>query len=184
MSSSSCQALLLVDGYNIIGAWSDLKKTRDRQGLESARRALVEDIINYTTYQGLKTKIVFDAHYQKTPSSFETHSPNLSTYYTAFGQTADTYIEKICASFYVNSLPSYPRIIVATSDRAQKLTVVGYGAEWMSAERLANEVEIAARRSKRKHRPQKQARGRFLYNSLDAKSQNLLSQWRHGNRSR
>lgn len=180
MSSASHQALLLVDGYNMIGAWSYLKKTRDRHGLESARQELVEVLINYTARQGYKTEIVFDAHYQKTPSSQECYTDNLSVCYTAFGQTADSYIEKLCASLRHQYTSTYPRLIVATSDRAQQLTVIGYGAEWMSAQRLASEVEIVANRSRRKHRPQKQGQSRFLYNSLDAKAQKLLSQWRRG----
>ena len=180
MPSSSPQALLLVDGYNIIGAWSYLKKLCDRQGLESARRELVEVLINYTVHQGFETQIVFDAHYQNTPSSKENHTPILSVYYTAFAQTADTYIEKVCASFEGQFSSKYPRLIVATSDRAQQLTVLGYGAEWMSAQRLVSEVEVAASQVRRKYRPQKQVRGRFLFNSLDAKVQQRLRQLQQG----
>ncbi|MGK7874617.1 MAG: NYN domain-containing protein [Xenococcaceae cyanobacterium] len=180
MPSSSPQALLLVDGYNIIGAWSCLKKTRDRHGLSSARRELVEALINYTAHQGFETQVVFDAHYQNTPSYQENHTPALSVYYTAFTQTADTYIEKICASFPRRCSPPSPRLIVATSDRAQRLTVLGYGAEWMSAQRLASEVDIAACQVRRKHRPQKKSQGRFLFNSLDAKAQKRLAQLRQG----
>lgn len=121
MAASPLQALLLVDGYNIIGAWSSLQKTRDRHGLETARRELVESLINYTTHQGFETKIVFDSQYQKTPSSQEKYTATLSVCYTAFAQTADTYIEKICASFYREISATLPRLIVATSDRAQRL---------------------------------------------------------------
>lgn len=88
------QALLLVDGYNIIGAWSYLKETRDRDGLESARRELVEVLINYTAHAGYTTQVVFDSHFQKTPGVQESHTSSLSVYFTAFAQTADTYIEK------------------------------------------------------------------------------------------
>ena len=52
MSSSSLQALLLIDGYNIIGAWPKLKATRDRHGLESARRELIEISIDYSASVG------------------------------------------------------------------------------------------------------------------------------------
>lgn len=174
------QALLLVDGYNIIGAWSYLKETRDRDGLESARRELVETLINYTAHAGYTTQVVFDSHYQKTPGSQEEHTTSLSVYYTAFAQTADTYIEKICASHKHRYNLSENRIIVATSDRAQRLTAIGYGAEWMSAQHLASEVEITARQIQRKNRPKKQAQGRFLFNSLDPQAQQRLAQWRRG----
>ena len=150
MSRSLPQAVLLVDGYNIIGTWSCLKKTRDDTGLEAARWQLAEALLNYSAFQGFVTQIVFDAQYQNTGSNQEIITQNLSVYYTDFGQTADTYIEKSCASFrpYLrgvlpqqaspgkSSYQSRPsRLIVATSDRVQQLMVLGYGAEWMSAQK-------------------------------------------------
>lgn len=172
------QSLLLVDGYNIIGAWSCLKKTRDRNGLESARFELTERLINYSARRGHKTQLVFDAHYQNTPSHQEIYTNALSVYYTAWAQTADTYIEKVCASLGRSS-PS--RFIVATSDHAQRLTVVGYGAYWMSAQQLKSDVELAERQSRRQYRPQKPSRRRFLSHALDANAQQRLEQWRQGN---
>lgn len=180
MATSSSQTLLLVDGYNIIGAWSALKQTRDSYGLELARNKLVETLINYSAHQGYNTQVVFDAQYQKTPSSQEQYTPSLSVHYTGFAQTADTYIEKICASLSRQVSPPLNRVIVATSDHAQKLTVLGYGAEWMSAQHLANDVDLSSHQLKKRHRSRKPSRGRFLVNSLDAKSQQLLAQWRQG----
>ncbi len=180
MPSSPLSAVLLVDGYNVIGAWSSLKKTRDRHGLEAARQELVEALINYSAFQGYKTEVVFDAHTQSTPCCYETLTAHLSVCYTEFGQTADTYIEKFCASFRYTFNSRTQRLIVATSDRAQQLTVVGYGAEWMSSPQLANDVEFTARRARSKHRPQKQSSGRFLFNCLDAHAQQRLAQLRKG----
>lgn len=180
MPPSPSQAILLVDGYNVIGTWSYLKKTRDRDGLEAARQELVEALINYSAFQGYETQVVFDAHAQNTPTYHEALTAHLSVCYTDFAQTADTYIEKFCASFRFNLSHSTKRLIVATSDRAQQLTVVGYGAEWVSSQQLASDVEFAARRSRTKQRPQKQSRSRFLFNSLDAQAQQRLAQWRRG----
>jgi predicted RNA-binding protein with PIN domain len=180
MNPLAAQVLLLVDGYNIIGAWQSLKKARDDHGLEIARQQLVEVLISYSAYQGFKTQIVFDSQYQNTPSQHDNHTPNLSVYYTAFAETADTYIEKFCASFPRRYTTNTPRLIVATSDYAQRLTVVGYGAEWFSAQRLENEVESTSRRVRTKHRPKQKTRGGFLANSLDPKTQAVLAQWRNG----
>ncbi|WP_250126052.1 NYN domain-containing protein [Chroococcidiopsis sp. CCMEE 29] len=193
MTRSSPHAVLLVDGYNIIGAWSYLKKTRDDAGLEASRCQLIEALINYTTFQGFQTQIVFDAQYQNTCSTQEDITQNLSVHYTDFGQTADTYIEKACACFYSYTnrvlpkavLPRKPphcsqsRLIVATSDRTQQLMVMGYGAEWMSAQQLAGEVESAAIRV-RQHKPKKQSSSRFLANSIDAKARQRLADLRLG----
>ena len=181
MHSSSSQALLLVDGYNIIGAWSSLKENRDRHGLESAREALIESLINYAAMAAYKTKVVFDAHYQNTPSCQEEYTSLVSVYYTAFAETADSYIEKFCAGFS-NNKHKYDssRLIVATSDRAQQLTVVGYGAEWLSAQRLQVDIELAIRKMRQKKRSHKKSSGRFLFNSLDPIAQKRLQQWRLG----
>lgn len=180
MPRSTSQAVLLVDGYNVIGAWSDLVKTRDRDGLETARNELIEALVNYSAFQGYKTQVVFDAHFQETDTYCEEITNHLSICFTEFGQTADTYIEKFCASFRFNLNYRSQRLIVATSDRAQQLTVVGYGAEWMSSLQLASDVEFIAAKVMRKQRPQKQSRGRFLIHSLDAQAQQRLAQWRRG----
>lgn len=195
MQRSSPQAVLLVDGYNIIGAWSYLKKTRDSAGLEAARWELIEALINYTAFQGFSTQIVFDAQYQNNCSNQEAIADNLSVYYTDFGQTADTYIEKACASFrpYLRrALPIPPpknkppdqfhlsRLIVATSDRVQQLMITGYGAEWMSAQQLNYEVEATVHRVRHNHKSRKQSASRFLAHSIDAKARQRLAQLRMG----
>lgn len=172
--------ILLVDGYNIIGHWNSLKQTRDRHGLETARQELVEALINYTTHQGYKTQIVFDSQYQKTPSTEESYGPHLSVYFTAWTQTADTYIEKYCAAFSRQNSRLTSRLIVATSDRDQRLTVTGYGAEWMSAQLLDQNVNQSVQSIKRQQRSRAKSPNRLLYHSLDPKAQQKLAQWRHG----
>jgi len=180
MASLKNQAFLLVDGYNIIGAWPILKKSRDHYGLEAARHKLVECLINYSAHNGLKTEVVFDAHYQRTPAYQETYTDNVSVYYTDFGQTADTYIEKLCASFYRQQVSAPMRLIVATSDNAHRLTVMGYGAEWLSAQRLEAEVDFSSVRLRNRQKAPIKSQSRFLYNSIDPKAREVLSQWRHG----
>jgi uncharacterized protein len=171
------EARLLVDGYNVIGAWTWLKTIRDREGLETARRDLIEVLINYAALKSYETQVVFDAHYQNTPSVTEPHTSLLSVHYTAFDQTADTYIEKICASHFRQRHDKSRRLIVATSDTAQRLTAIGYGAEWLSTKLLATEVDLASNKMKSRKRPPKQSSGRFLFNSLDPKSQQALEKW-------
>ena len=192
MPRSLPEAILLVDGYNIIGAWPYLQKTRDDNGLAAARWQLAENLLNYSAFQGFETLIVFDAHYQNTCSNQEVITQNLSIHYTEFGQTADTYIEKSCASFrpYVRGVlpgvaPSKSRyqsrrLIVATSDRVQQLMILGYGAECISAQKLLGEVESIAFRARRQHKSGKQSSSRFLANSLDAKARQRLAELRMG----
>ncbi|HLP88796.1 MAG TPA: NYN domain-containing protein [Nostocaceae cyanobacterium] len=181
MPRSIIPAVLLVDGYNIIGTWPCLKKTRDTAGLEAARGELVEAMTNYTAFQGYETQIVFDAQYQNTPSNREVVSDLLSVYYTDFGQTADTYIEKVCAGLrYQIAQAQISRVIVATSDRAQQLTVQGYGAEWMSAQQLCGDVELTVCRMRHRYQQRKKSQGRFLANAIDAKARERLAELRMG----
>jgi predicted RNA-binding protein with PIN domain len=182
MPSSTPQALLLVDGYNVIGAWQRLQHIRDRHGLEEARRELVTSLIDYSAYYNYHTHVVFDAQYQDTPGSREPVTGNLIICYTDFRQTADTYIEKTCAQYRKNIRKFDQRLIVATSDRAQQLTVVGYGAEWLSAQQLHVEVELAAIRVRRKQQAvrKKQSSHRFLASSLDPIARQRLAQMRLG----
>lgn len=180
MARRSYQAVLLVDGYNIIGAWPRLQRVRDEHGLEDARRDLVESLTGYSTFKGFDTRVVFDAYGQIDPSIPEAVTEHLSIHYTDFGQTADSYIEKACAQFRYDVRKFSQRLIVATSDRAQQLTVVGYGAEWMSAHRLISDVDLAHHQVRRRQKPARSSNKRFLFSSLDPKAQARLSEMRLG----
>ena len=180
MPRSIIPSILLVDGYNIIGAWPCLKKTRD-DGLEAARGELVEAITNYSAFQGYETQIIFDAQYQSAGSNREIITEFLTVHYTEFGQTADTYIEKACAGLrHQIAQCLISRVIVATSDRAQQLMVQGYGAQWLSAQQLCNEVESTVGRMRHRYQSKKQPKGRFLANAIDAQSRQKLAQLRMG----
>lgn len=179
--SSSLSAILLVDGYNVIGLWSQLRDLRERHGLEPARRELIERLIGYSAFHDLDTRVVFDSHYRNSRGNCETIVPNLQAIYTDFGQTADTYIEKTCALFKREARYTKQRTIVATSDRAQQLTAIGYGAEWMSVQQLASEVECTANRVRRRQKnTSARSQGRFLSSSLDADARQRLARMRMG----
>lgn len=170
-------ALLFVDGYNIIGAWPQLMQVRDHDGFELARHHLVEALTSYAAYQSFETRLVFDAYAQQTPMRQETVTDQLSVHYTAFGETADSCIERWCAQLRHHS----QRRIVATSDRAQQLTVMGYGAEWMSAHQLAQDVTTLAQSQRRQRQRQRQtAPKRALFHSLSPEAQAKLHRMRFG----
>jgi len=178
MSPFASQALLLVDGYNIIGSWLDLQQTRDRAGLDAARHKLKESMVDYTAVQGFDTEIVFDAQYQASIGIREEITPNLCIRYTDFGQTADTYIEKVCAKFHREWRRTHPRLIVATSDHAQRLTVRGYGAECLSAKQLAVDVELIAAKTRRLQQQQAKGGRSRLFNSLSPTAQQRMNHLR------
>jgi len=180
MSRPRTTAILFVDGYNIIGAWSDLQAIRDRQGLDVAREQLIEILTNYSAVRGYDTRIVFDAHLKQTPTHREKITNTVSVYYTNFGQTADSYIEIACAKFSRSIEKYQKRLIVATSDRAQQMTVVGYGAEGMSASRLAEDVSRSKMVLHEKRKTKKKVSRSSLFHGLDASDQERLAAWRMG----
>jgi uncharacterized protein len=190
MAPKRQEVILLVDGYNVIGAWKDLYPNEETplqqsngEELEVARNRLVEQLINFSSFEGYSTTVVFDAHNRDTPAVTEILTPNVSIYYTEYKETADTYIEKFCAGHRTDARLK-TRILVATSDRAQQLTVGGYGAEWLSALQLVNNIESSSRKARdaafgKKKQKKGNGTGR-LFNSLDAESQAALSAMVHG----
>ncbi len=190
MAPKRQEVILLVDGYNVIGAWKDLYPNEETplqqtsgEELEVARNRLIEQLINFSSFEGYFTTVVFDAHNRDTPAVSEILTPNVSTYYTEYKETADTYIEKFCAGHRTDTRLK-TRVLVATSDRAQQLTVGGYGAEWISALQLVNNIESSSRKSRdaafgKKKQPKGNGTGR-LFNSLNAESQAMLSAMVHG----
>ena len=55
------QNILLVDGYNMIGAWSEFRPLREPH-FEDARDRLIERMAEYKAHTGWRVIVVFDAH--------------------------------------------------------------------------------------------------------------------------
>ncbi|NBI62736.1 GTP-binding protein [Clostridiales bacterium] len=128
---------LLVDGYNIIFAWDELKALA-KVSLDAAREALIEILSNYQGYRKCRIIAVFDAYKVKGGERrFETHD-NIDVVYTKEAETADTYIEK---ATYEMAKKYYVR--VATSDNLEQMIILGNGAFKVSAQEFQAEVERA-----------------------------------------
>ena len=128
---------LLVDGYNILFAWDELKEI-SRTSLDTARHVLMNLLCNYQGYRGCTLILVFDAY--KVPQglgSVEKYH-NIHIVYTRQAETADQYIERL--SF---ELRGRRRVRVATSDNLEQLIILGHGAERISAQRFHDEVYAA-----------------------------------------
>jgi len=170
--------VMLVDAYNIIGAWGNLKKWRDLGDFDAARSELTEIMASFSSYHGYQTILVFDAYNIPTPGVMEKVTKNLKLYYTDHKQTADTYIERCCAEVHRHPLRHLKRIIVVTSDRLQQLTTSGFGAEWMSALTLEQEVELTFRSVRHRQKPHTQSVNRLLGNTLDLATRERLNKLR------
>ena len=126
---------LLVDGYNIIFAWEELKKLA-AQDVSAARGALEEILSNYQGFRKCVVILVFDAYKVKgNPGSVEKKG-NLYVVYTKEAETADAYIEK--ATY---DLGKEHRVRVATSDALEQMIILGHGALRLSARTFQAEVE-------------------------------------------
>ena len=128
---------LLVDGYNIIFAWDELKELA--QADVAAARAALEDILsNYQGFRKCVVILVFDAYKVKgNPGSVEKRH-NIYVVYTREAETADAYIEK--ATY---DLGRDHRVRVATSDGLEQMIILGHGALRLSARAFKAEIEQA-----------------------------------------
>ena len=126
---------LLVDGYNIIFAWDELKAVA-REHLDAARKQLCDLLSNYQGMKRCEVIVVFDAYKVKgNPGSVEKYH-NLSVVYTKEAETADTYIER--ATYEIGR---EHRVRVATSDGPEQLIILGHGALRVSASAFHAEME-------------------------------------------
>jgi translation elongation factor EF-G/predicted RNA-binding protein with PIN domain len=131
------QEYLLVDGYNIIFAWEELKKL-SQTDLDAAREALIDILCNYQGYAGCGLILVFDAYKVKNnPGSVEKRG-GIYVVYTKQAETADMYIEKT-----TYEIARHYRVRVATSDALEQVIILGHGAVRVSARMLRQEVEQA-----------------------------------------
>ncbi len=129
------QSYLLIDGYNIIFAWDDLKKLA-QDSLEAARNALIERICAYKVFKAYEIIIVFDAYKVKGNRGELERINGITVVYTKESQTADAYIEKA-----VKELSRSYKVTVATSDGLEQIIIFGSGAYRMPARILLEDVE-------------------------------------------
>ena len=126
---------LLVDGYNVIFAWDDLKALA-AVNIDSARDKLIDIMSNYQGYVGCELILVFDAYKVKqNPGSITKHG-NIHVVYTKEAESADMYIEKT-----THELGRKYKVTVASSDGLEQLIIMGQGALRMSSRGLREEVE-------------------------------------------
>lgn len=130
---------LVVDGYNIIGAWDELKKMKEKD-LGGARDHLIELLADYQGYTDTNVVIVFDAYYVPGMESKQ-KSYNVDIIYTKKNETADECIEKL-VSTYINA---NNQVYVATSDYMEQRIVFGRGALRKSARELQLELKAMKR---------------------------------------
>lgn len=129
---------LLVDGNNIIYAWSDLRDLHQRgKGLAHERlRHLLE---GYQDVSGVRVVLVFDGRDQRMVTQGGQVEHEVQVFYSDSSHTADDIIERLSAKYAERY-----RITVATNDLAEQSMVYSLGAEVISAEGLRQLLENTA----------------------------------------
>ena len=132
--NTSKEEYLLVDGYNIIFSWDELKKLSEIN-IDSARDKLMDILCNYQGYKKNIIILVFDAYKVPRKDRDISKYQNIYVVYTKEAETADQYIEKT-----THKIGNKFKVTVATSDRLEQMIVWGDGAVRLSASALREEI--------------------------------------------
>ncbi len=117
----SLKRYIIVDGYNVIFSWDELKAVA-KYSLEDARKYLLDILSNFAAFTKCETVVVFDA-YKVSPNSGEKYDyGNLKIVFTKENETADTYIEKL-----VSEIGKNEKVRVVTSDNLIQLSSLRFG---------------------------------------------------------
>lgn len=165
---------LLVDGYNIIFAWEDLKELA-AVNIDGAREKLMDILCNYQGFKKSTLILVFDACKVKgNPGSVETYH-NIHVVYTKEAETADQYIEKT-----VHEIGRKYRVTVATSDQLEQVIILGQGGQRMSARELLEDVIEVSHQIRETARQKSSSEKNYLFDHLDEETATRMERIRLG----
>ena len=165
---------LLVDGYNIIFAWEDLKELA-AVNIDGAREKLMDILCNYQGFKKSTLILVFDAYKVKgNPGSVETYH-NIHVVYTKEAETADQYIEKT-----VYEIGRKYRVTVATSDQLEQVIILGQGGQRMSARELLEDVIEVSHQIRETARQKSSSEKNYLFDHLDEETATRMERIRLG----
>ena len=164
---------LLVDGYNIIFAWEELKELADAD-IAGARGRLMDILCNYQGYRKCTLILVFDAYKVEGNPGEVMKYHNIYVVYTREAETADQYIEKT-----VRKMARRHEVTVATSDALEQVIILGQGANRLSAAGLKEEVELVLKELRGEHLKQSGVRN-YLFDYLQEKDAEELEKIRLG----
>lgn len=136
---------MLIDGYNVVHAWPELKNIAEAD-INGAAQRLIDIVSNYQGSTGLNTILVFDAYKVKGHQREEVDYHNVHVVYTKTAETADHYIER-----YAHENGKKYDITVVTSDGVEQVIIRGAGCRLMSSMEFLAEVENEAKRLRETH---------------------------------
>lgn len=172
--------ILIVDGYNIIFAWPDLKQLSN-ESLEHARLELRHRLLNFGKHKGYIVILVFDGKYAPQGGSVTAITDDFVEVFTGQHETADSYIER--EVFSRKGL--YTNVYVCTSDGEEQHQILGFGGLRMSARELKEEIR-RDKEEERKHynhhhiRDTKQLQRNEIFSNLSPEVAEALEALRRG----
>lgn len=168
------QEYLLVDGYNIIFSWEELRELSEKD-IGAARRKLADILSNYQGYRKCTLILVYDAYKVEGNPGEVMKYHNIYIVYTKEAETADQYIEKT-----VRRIAKDAAVTVATSDGLEQVIILGQGANRMSAPGLKEEIERTLAEVRGEHLGKKGSVGNYLFDYLDEETAEEMEKVRLG----
>ena len=129
----------IVDGYNVIFAWEDLRALAERE-LEDARAKLMLLLVNYAAYTRAEVVLVFDGYRVPRNRGEKLDYHGIRVVYTEENETGDAYIERL-----VHEIGKNEQVRVVTSDGLIRLAAVRSGVLRLSAGDFEEEVSRVSR---------------------------------------
>ncbi|MBR4139122.1 MAG: TetM/TetW/TetO/TetS family tetracycline resistance ribosomal protection protein [Lachnospiraceae bacterium] len=168
---------LLVDGYNIIFAWDDLKEL-SKVNIEGARGKLMDILSNYQGYKKNTVILVFDGYKVQGNVEEVMKYHNIYVVYTKEAETADQYIEKT-----VQKIGRKHNVMVATSDALEQMIILGQGAQRIPARELREQIEIVNQEIREEHIQKTKKMNPLLFDHLPEDMAELMNDVRMGRRT-
>lgn len=173
-AKAGTEEYLLVDGYNIIFSWEELKELSERD-IGAARGKLADILSNYQGFRKCTLILVYDAYKVEGNPGEVLKYHNIYIVYTKEAETADQYIEKT-----VRRIAKNADVTVATSDGLEQVIIMGQGAHRMSALGLKEEVELALKELRGEHLGRQVNLKNYLLDYLDEETAKQMEEIRLG----
>lgn len=165
---------LLVDGYNVIFAWEDLKELA-KVNIEAARNRLMDVLSNYQGFKKCRVILVFDA-YKVEGCALEIQKyHNIHVVYTKEAETADQYIEKV-----VHEIGRKYHVTVVTSDSVEQVVTLGQGGTLISAREFEKEMEIVRSQIRAEAEKRRESGKNYLFDHMDGELAREMEEVRLG----
>ena len=165
---------LLVDGYNIIFAWEELRELA-KINIDGARGRLMDILSNYQGIRKCTLILVFDSYkVEGFPGEIQQYH-NIHVVYTKEAETADQYIEKVA-----HEIGRKYEVTVATSDGTEQVIIRGQGCHLLSAKELHTEIVLAQKELRENHMEKAESTKNYLFHYLDEETAKEMEEVRLG----